>query len=132
MPSVNKVILIGHLGRDPETRYLPNGTAVCNFSLATTEHWNKDGERQMSTEWHRIEAWNRLAEICGELLYKGAAVYIEGSLKTDEWEDQEGNKRQTTKIKAWKMQMLDRRPEPAKTEGARKQPPSESQEEIPF
>jgi single-strand DNA-binding protein len=107
MASVNKVILIGNLGRDPEVRYTPSGTAVANFSLATTENWtNKDGEKQSRTEWHRVEAWGRLGEICGEYLSKGRQVYIEGSLQTDEWEDQEGNKRQTTKIKAWKMQML--------------------------
>lgn len=107
MASVNKVILIGNLGRDPELRYTGNGTAVANFSVATTENWtNKDGEKQSRTEWHRVEAWGRLGEICGEYLAKGRQVYIEGSLQTDEWEDQEGNKRQTTKIKAWKMQML--------------------------
>jgi single-strand DNA-binding protein len=107
MASVNKVILIGNLGRDPEVRYTPSGTAVANFSLATTDNWtNKDGEKQSRTEWHRIEAWGRLGEICGEYLSKGRQVYIEGSLQTDEWEDQEGNKRQTTKIRAWKMQML--------------------------
>ena len=107
MASVNKVILIGNLGRDPEVRYTPSGTAVANFSLATTENWtNREGEKQSRTEWHRIEAWGRLGEICGEYLAKGRQVYIEGSLQTDEWEDQEGNKRQTTKIRAWRMQML--------------------------
>jgi single-strand DNA-binding protein len=107
MASVNKVILIGNLGRDPEVRYTPSGTAVANFSLATTENWtNKDGEKQSRTEWHRIEAWGRLGEICGEYLSKGSQVYIEGSIRTDEWEDQEGNKRQTAKIRAWRMQML--------------------------
>ncbi len=107
MASVNKAILIGNLGRDPEVRYTPSGTAVANFSLATTENWtNKDGEKQSRTEWHRIEAWGRLGETCGEYLSKGSQVYIEGSIRTDEWEDQEGNKRQTTKIRAWRMQML--------------------------
>ena len=107
MASVNKVILIGNLGRDPEVRYTPSGTAVANFSVATTENWtNREGEKQSRTEWHRVEAWGRLGEICGEYLAKGRQVYIEGSIQTDEWEDQEGNKRQTTKIKAWKMQML--------------------------
>lgn len=106
MASVNKVILIGNLGRDPEVRYTPSGTAVANFTLATTDNWTKDGEKQTRTEWHRIVAWDRLGEICGEYLSKGSQVYIEGSIQTRQWEDQEGNKRQTTEIRAWKMQML--------------------------
>lgn len=107
MASINKVILIGNLGRDPEVRYTPSGTAVANFSLATTENWtNKDGEKQSRTEWHRIVAWGRLGETCGEYLSKGSQVYIEGSIQTNEWEDQEGNKRKTTEIRAWRMQML--------------------------
>jgi len=107
MASVNKAILIGNLGRDPEVRYTPSGTAVANFSLATTENWtNRDGEQQSRTEWHRIVAWGRLGEICGEYLSKGSQVYIEGSIQTNEWEDQEGNKRKTTEIRAWRMQML--------------------------
>jgi len=137
MASVNKVILIGNLGRDPEVRYTPSGTAVANFSIATTENWtNKEGEQQSRTEWHRIEAWGRLGEICGEYLSKGRQVYIEGSLQTDEWEDQEGNKRQTTKIKAWKMQMLGsrgpagpRQEQNDKAEGAVTKP---SEDDIPF
>lgn len=139
MASVNKVILIGNLGRDPEVRYTPSGTAVANFSLATTENWtNKDGEKQSRTEWHRVEAWGRLGEICGEYLSKGRQVYIEGSLQTDDWEDQEGNKRQTTKIKAWKMQMLGSRSpgdmssnmESAGETGPRGKEPQE--DDIPF
>ena len=107
MASVNKVILIGNLGRDPEVRYTPSGTAVANFSIATTENWtNKDGEKQSHTEWHRIVAWRRLGEICGEYLSKGKQVYIEGRIRTNEWEDQEGNKRRTTEIEALNMQML--------------------------
>jgi single-strand DNA-binding protein len=107
MASVNKVILIGNLGRDPEVRYTPSGTAVANFTLATTENWtNKDGEKESRTEWHRVVAWGRLGEICGEYLSKGSQVYVEGSLQTNEWEDQEGNKRKTTEIRAWRMQML--------------------------
>jgi len=107
MTGVNKVILIGNLGRDPEVRYTPSGTAVANFSLATTETWtNKDGEKQSHTEWHRIVAWRRLGEICGEYLSKGKQVYIEGRIRTNEWEDQEGNKRRTTEIEALNMQML--------------------------
>lgn len=107
MASLNKVILIGNLGKDPEVRYTPNGTAVANFSMATTDNWTgKDGEKQSRTEWHRIVAWGRLGEICGEYLSKGKQVYIEGSIQTREWEDQEGHKRQTTEIKATQMQML--------------------------
>ncbi len=106
MASVNKVILIGNLGKDPEVRYTPSGKAVANFTLATTDNWTKDGEKQTRTEWHRIVAWDRLGEICGEYLSKGSQVYIEGSIQTRQWEDQEGNKRQTTEIRAWKMQML--------------------------
>ena len=107
MASVNKVILIGNLGRDPEIRYTANGTAVANFTLATTENWtNKDGEKEARTEWHRIIAWGRLGEICGEYLAKGRSVYIEGRIQTRDWEDAEGNKRQVKEIVAYQMQML--------------------------
>lgn len=107
MAGVNKVILVGNLGRDPEVRYTPSGTAVANFTLATTETWtDRDGEKQSHTEWHRIVAWRRLGEICGEFLSKGKQVYIEGRIRTREWEDQEGNKRKTTEIEAQTMQML--------------------------
>lgn len=107
MRGVNKVILIGNLGRDPELRYTASGQAVANFTIATTESWtNKGGERQDSTEWHRIVAWGRLAEICGEYLSKGKTVYIEGTLRTRSWEDKEGRKRWTTEVLARNMQML--------------------------
>ena len=108
MASINKVILIGHLGRDPELKFTPSGVAVANFSIATSETWKdkNTGEKQESTEWHRIVAWKRLAEICGEYLKKGSQVYIEGSLQTRSWEDKEGTKRYTTEILAHKMQML--------------------------
>jgi len=120
MASVNKAILIGNLGRDPEVRYTPSGTAVANFSVATTENWtNRDGEKQSRTEWHRVVAWGRLGETCGEYLSKGSQVYIEGSIQTNEWEDKEGNKRQTTEIRAWRMQMLGSR-------GAGQSPPDVS------
>jgi single-strand DNA-binding protein len=105
--SVNKVILIGGLGRDPESRYTPSGTAVATLSLATKEEWKgKDGQKQESTEWHRVVAWGRLGEICGEYLHKGSQVYIEGRLQTKAWEDKEGNKRYTTEVVAQRMQML--------------------------
>ena len=105
--AVNKVMLIGNLGRDPEIRYTTGGQAVANFTIATTEKYtNKSGEKQEDTEWHRIVAWGRLAEICGEYLSKGRMVYIEGSIKTRSWEDKEGNTRYTTEVVARNMQML--------------------------
>ena len=103
---VNKVILIGNLGADPEVRYAQNGTAVANFRLATTETWKKEGGKEEQTEWHRIVTFGRLAEICGEYLSKGRQVYIEGRLQTRDWQDKDGNKRYTTEIVASAMQML--------------------------
>jgi len=101
MASLNKVILIGNLGRDPEVRYTQNGTAVANFTLATNDVWtDKGGERQERTEWHRIVVWGKQAEIVREHLTKGKQVYVEGSIQTRQWDDREGNKRQTTEIKA--------------------------------
>lgn len=109
MASVNKVILIGNLGRDPEVRYTQNGTAVANFTLATNEVWNdKSGERQEKTEWHRIVVWGKQAEIAREHLSKGKQVYIEGSIQTRQWDDREGNKRTTTEIKAQRLMMMGR------------------------
>ena len=110
MAGLNKVILIGNLGRDPELRYTASGQAVANFTLATTESWtNKSGEREQRTEWHRIVAWARLAEICGEHLVKGKQVYVEGRIQTRDWEDKEGNKRKTTEVNAQQILMLGRR-----------------------
>ncbi len=107
MASVNKVILVGNLGKDPESRYLPDGGAVCNFSVATTDTWkDKAGEKQERTEWHRVSTFARLAEICGEYLKKGSSVYIEGRLQTRKWQDKEGHDRYTTEIVADRMQML--------------------------
>ena len=107
MASVNKVILVGNLGRDPEVRYMPNGDAVANFSIATTETWkDKNGMRQEKTEWHNIAMYRRLAEIAGEYLKKGSSVYIEGRLQTRKWQDKQGNDRYTTEIIADQMQML--------------------------
>jgi single-strand DNA-binding protein len=107
MAGVNKAILLGNLGKDPEIRYAPSGTAVATFSLATTESVpSKDGGREDRTEWHRIVAFGRLAEICGEYLAKGKQVYIEGRIQTRDWEDRDGNKRYTTEIVAQTMQML--------------------------
>jgi single-strand DNA-binding protein len=106
--SVNKVILIGRLGKDPELKYTSSGVPFCRFSLATDDVWNdkSSGERQERTEWHNIVAWDRLAEICNQYLTKGRLVYIEGSLQTREWDDQDGNKRKTTDIRARDMVML--------------------------
>ena len=109
MSGVNKVILIGNLGGDPTVRYTPQGTAVANFNIATTERFtNKTGEKEERTEWHRIVAWGKLAEICQQYLKKGKQVYIEGRLQTRQWEDQQGQKRQSTEIVANNMQMLGR------------------------
>ncbi|RIQ74552.1 single-stranded DNA-binding protein [Bordetella avium] len=109
MASVNKVIIVGNLGRDPEVRYSPDGAAICNLSLATTSQWKDkaSGERREETEWHRIVMYNRLAEIAGEYLKKGRSVYIEGRLKTRKWQDkQTGADRYATEIIADQMQML--------------------------
>lgn len=109
--GINKVILIGNLGQDPETRYMPSGGAVTNISVATSESWKdkQTGEPQERTEWHRVVFFNRLAEIAGEYLRKGSKVYIEGSLRTRKWQDQSGQDRYTTEIVANDMQMLDSR-----------------------
>ena len=107
MASVNKVILIGNLGADPETRYLPNGDAVTNIRIATTETWkDKNGEKQEKTEWHRIAFYRRLAEIAGEYLKKGSQVFVEGRLETRKWTDKDGHERYTTEIIANEMKML--------------------------
>ena len=108
MSSLNKAMIIGRLGADPEVRYTQSNTAVATLSIATSERYkDKNGEQQENTEWHRVTAWGRLAEICQEYLKKGALVYIEGPIQTREWEDKEGIKRYTTEIKALSMQMLD-------------------------
>ena len=111
MASVNKVILIGNLGRDPEVRYMPEGGAVTNISIATTDTWKdkSSGEKQERTEWHRVAFFGRLAEIAGEYLKKGSQVYVEGSLRTRKWQDKEGQERYTTEIVASEMRMLGRR-----------------------
>ncbi|MBL8309498.1 MAG: single-stranded DNA-binding protein [Burkholderiales bacterium] len=107
MASVNRVTLIGNLGRDPEMRYLPSGEAVATFSIATTEQWkDKQGNKQERTDWHRIEFIGRTAEVCGEYLKKGAPVYIEGRIQYDKWTDKEGVEKTMTKIRGDRMQML--------------------------
>lgn len=107
MAGVNKAIIVGNLGRDPEVRYMPDGTAVANFSVATSEQWTdkQSGEKKERTEWHRIVAWRRLGEICGEYLSKGSQVYVEGKLQTRSWE-QDGVTRYTTEIYATTVQFL--------------------------
>lgn len=108
MASVNKVILVGNLGADPETRYMPNGDAVANIRLATTESWKDkaSGEKKEITEWHRVVFYRKLAEIVGQYLKKGSAVYVEGRIRTRKWQDKEGQERYTTEIEASEMQML--------------------------
>ena len=111
MAGVNKVILVGNLGKDPEVKYLDNGVAVANFSLATTESYkNKEGERVNQTEWHNIVLWRGLAEVAEKWLKKGSNVYIEGKIKTRKWEDKEGNARYNTEILADNMTMLGSKP----------------------
>jgi single-strand DNA-binding protein len=108
--TVNKVILIGRLGADPEIRYTPSGRAVANFRIATNETWkNKDGQQQERTEWHTIVIWDKQAEIAAEYLKKGSRVYIEGRLQTRSWEGQDGAQRRTTEVVAQRMQMLDKK-----------------------
>lgn len=107
MASLNKIQIIGHLGRDPEVRYLPNGDAVSNFSVATTEKWkNQAGEQQEATEWHRVTAFAKLAEIVGKYLKKGSQVYIEGKIQSRKYQDKDGNEKVSVEIRASEMQML--------------------------
>ena len=114
--GVNKVILVGNLGKDPEIRYSPSGAAISNITIATSEGWKdkQSGEMKEKTEWHRVVAFQRLAEIMGEYLAKGSQVYIEGSLQTRKWQDKDGNDRYTTEVKANEMQMLGGKGESAK------------------
>jgi single-strand DNA-binding protein len=137
--SVNKVILVGRLGRDPETRYTSSGQAVCNFTLATDESFrDRSGERQKRTEWHRIVLWGKLAEIAQQYLRKGALVYIEGRIQTRQWDDRDGNKRTSTEIVANVMRMLGPRAdtaveaEPVPPDQEEASSPEISDEDIPF
>ncbi len=139
MASVNKVILIGNLGTDPEVRYTPSGSAVANFNIATNESWkDKNGQDQERTEWHKIVVWGKQAENCGEYLKKGRPVYVEGRLQTREWNDKEGNKRYTTEVVATTVQFLGTAPggaERGKTYTEAKSPPPPStmtEDDIPF
>ena len=118
--GVNKVILIGNLGQDPEVKYMPSGSAVANLSLATSESWKdkSTGEQVEKTEWHRLVFFNRLAEIAGEYLHKGSKIYVEGRLQTRKWQDRDGNDKYTTEIRVDQMQMLDSRSGPGASASA--------------
>lgn len=138
---INKVILIGNLGADPEIRYTQSGTAVVNFRLATSETWKgQDGQKQEQTEWHQVVAWKRLAEICAEYLAKGSMVYIEGKLQTRKWQDQNGNDRYTTEIVAREMKMLSPRGQAKESMGQGgggyndfpPEPPPGTGDDVPF
>jgi single-strand DNA-binding protein len=136
---VNKVTLIGNLGADPEIRYTQSGAAVANLRLATTETWKKEGVKEEITEWHRVVAFGRLAEICGEYLSKGSKVYIEGRIQTRKWEDRDGNTRYTTEIVAREMKMLSPRGAGDESKGGgyrEEEPPmpnvSQMEDDVPF
>lgn len=117
--SVNKVILLGRLGQDPELKYTPSGAGVCNFSLATTESWNdkSSGQKQERTEWHRVVVWGKLAELCNQYLSKGRQAYVEGRLQTRSWDDKDGNKRYTTEINATTVQFIGGQAQAGQTQG---------------
>ena len=129
MAGLNKVMLIGRLGRDPEIKYTPSGTAIANFNIATSAKWNEEEH----TEWHRIVAFKRTAEVCGEYLRKGSQVYIEGRLQTRAWEDRDGNKRYTTEVVAQSMQMLGGvSSKPQQTDPPKKEQQPPEDQDIPF
>ena len=131
MASVNKVILVGNLGRDPETRYMPDGGAITNISIATTENWkDKNGEKQEKTEWHRVAFFGKLAEIAGEYLKKGSQVYVEGRLQTRKWQDKDGADKYTTEIVANAMQMLGSRQGMGGGGADRGEPPPERESSV--
>ena len=147
MAGVNKVILIGNLGRDPETRYTQSGQCVANFTMATSENWtDKQGDKQERTEWHRIVAWGKTGELCDQYLSKGRKVYVEGKLQTRKWEDKNGNERSTTEINAQSVQFFGAKGDREEHEsrdreafsGGGQQPPPASQgsadgfEDVPF
>ena len=134
MAGMNKAILIGNLGKDPEIRYTPSGTAVANFSIATSESWTdkESGDKRERTEWHRIVAWGKLAEICGEYLHKGKQVYVEGRIQTRDWEDNDGVKRYTTEIIINQMLMLGTRSDDGpRQQRSQSRPPQDDYERPP-
>jgi single-strand DNA-binding protein len=131
MAGVNKVILIGNLGKDPEVRYLDSGVAVANFSLATTENYkNKEGERVSQTEWHNVVLWRGLAEVAEKWLKKGSSVYIEGKIRTRKWEDKEGNTRYSTEILGDNMTMLGGKPSSEEAPATTQE--QDSKDDLPF
>ena len=133
MAGVNKAILVGNLGKDPEVRYLDSGVAVANFSLATSESYkNKEGERVSQTEWHNIVVWRGLAEVAEKWLKKGSSVYIEGKIRTRKWEDKEGNTRYTTEILADNMTMLGGKPSTDSTNNETVDSSNDSSDDLPF
>tara|TARA_Y100001958_G_scaffold144187_1_gene121814 strand:+ start:116 stop:523 length:408 start_codon:yes stop_codon:yes gene_type:complete len=131
--SVNKVILVGNLGQDPESRFTPQGTAVTNLSVATNETWkNQNGESQDKTEWHRIVMYGKMAETAAEYMKKGQMVYVEGRLETNEWEDQNQVKRKTTQVRCDNFTMLGRRQMQSQETASNDQPSMNSDDDIPF
>ena len=133
MAGVNKVILVGNLGQDPEVRYLDNGVAVANFSLATTENYkNKQGERVSQTEWHNIVLWRGLAEVAEKFLKKGSSIYVEGKIRNRKWEDKEGNTRYNTEILADNMTMLGGRPSQGNEISKDPVQSAEKEDDLPF
>jgi single-strand DNA-binding protein len=136
MSSVNKAIIVGNLGRDPEVRHTQSGNAVCNFSVATSEKWTKDGQTQEKTEWHRVVVWGKQAENCAQYLKKGRSVYIEGRIQTREWVNKEGQKQYTTEVVANQVQFLGGRGEGSsgepKSEPASAPSSSPADDDIPF
>ena len=131
---INRVTLVGRLGQDAELRYTTNGTAVSNFSVATTNTWVKDGEKQEKTEWHKVVVFGKSAEFAGEYVRKGSLVYIEGRLQTRSWEDKEGNKRYTTEVVAQTLRLLDSRRERGETAEREEEPYTSPNDEsdVPF
>lgn len=129
--SVNKVILLGRLGQDPELKFTPSGAAVCNFSLATSESWTDktSGQKQERTEWHRITVWGKLAELCNQYLSKGRQAFVEGALQTRQWDDKDGNKRYTTEIKATAVQFIGGQQDAG--QGQQQQQPQQPQQNYP-
>lgn len=138
--SVNKAMIIGRLGNNPEVKTISTGNTVANFSIATSENWLKDGEKQERTEWHRIVVWGKMADICGKYLSKGSSVYVEGRIQTRSWEDKDGQKRYTTEINAQRVQFLDTKKsqntttsdEDNFTSPVSAEPQFDAGEEIPF
>lgn len=135
MPSLNKVEIIGHVGRDPELNYLQSGSPVCKFSVATGEKWTdkQSGEKKERTEWHSVQAWGKLAETCGEYVTKGMLIYVSGSLRTNEWEDTEGAKLSRTEINAEKVLFLSKSENKGKADPAPKpKPGAKDDADLPF